>query len=46
MNGDKAYLITDKSKYHYVIYPYEGDVYSLAGYNEVDELVETLETIF
>ncbi len=46
VNGDIGYLLTDDKQYHFVIYPWEGYVFTISGYNEVDELVEMLESIF
>lgn len=46
VNGGKGYLIADNEMYYHILYPYEGYVYSIAGYNDVEELVSLLELAF
>ena len=46
VNGNRGYLLTDEDGYHFILYPYEGYVYSISGYNDVDELVALLELVF
>ena len=46
VNGDRGYLLTDEEGYHFILYPYEGYVYAISGYNEVEELVNLLELVF
>lgn len=46
VNGDRGYLLTDEDGYHFILYPYEGYVYAISGYNEVEELVNLLELVF
>lgn len=44
--GEKAHLITDEKKYRTIIFTKDGFAYMLEGYEEVDDLVECLESVF
>lgn len=44
--GESAYLLTDEMTYHTIIYPKDGFIYVLGGYDEVKVLIECLESIF
>lgn len=44
--GKKAYLFTDENKYHTIVFVKDGFSYLLGGYEEVDDLVACLESVF
>ena len=43
VNGDEGYLLVDDEKYYFILYPHEGYVYSISGYNETEQLISLLE---
>lgn len=46
VGNDQAYLFTDEDNYHGIILEKDGFVYTMGGYDEVDELIACLESIF
>lgn len=46
VNGEIAYLLVDKNDCNTILYPYEGYVYALSGFEEVDILVKILQSTF
>lgn len=46
INGNLVYWIRDEENYNIILYPFEGYVYSVSGYNSVDELIDILESAF
>lgn len=46
IHGDVGYALEDEKEWRTIIYPCDGYVYSLSGNEEVEVLVDILETIF
>ena len=46
INGERGYLFTDKKNYHTIVYPSNGYVYSIAGFQDIDVLCKIVESIF
>lgn len=46
VGNDQAYLFTDDDNYHGIIMEKDGFVYTIGGYDEVDELITCLESAF
>lgn len=46
INGEVGYILTDENGYNTILYPCEGYVFALSGFEEIEVLVKMLETIF
>lgn len=46
IENEQAYLFTDDENYHGIIMEKDGFVYTIGGYDEVDELIACLESVF
>lgn len=46
VGNDEAYLFTDESNYHGIILQKEGFVYTIGGYDDVEVLIDCLESVF
>lgn len=46
VGDNEAYLFTDKSNYHGIILQKEGFVYTIGGYDDVEVLIDCLESVF
>ena len=46
VNGEVAYWLVDENNCNTILYPYEGYVYALSGFEEVNVLVEILQSTF
>ena len=46
VGNDDAYLFTDESNYHGIILQKEGFVYTIGGYDDVEVLIDCLESVF
>ena len=46
VGNDEAYLFTDEKNYHGIILQKEGFVYTVGGYDDVEVLIDCLESVF
>ncbi len=44
--NDEAYLFTDEKNYHGIILQKDGFVYTIGGYDDVEVLIDCLESVF
>ena len=44
--GEIAYLLTDERDYHTILYPRDSFLYMIGGYDDIEVLVECLESVF